>query len=112
MLEQAADLVLPTDCEAIGRLEHRQRARMAGKVYSLRVQPWAAGVTALECVLTDGTGQILVVFVGRRDVPGIKAGTRLVIEGTVADHHGRLAVLNPMYEILADETAPEAGVTH
>ncbi|MBV8160339.1 MAG: DNA-binding protein, partial [Acidimicrobiia bacterium] len=42
----------------------RSRARVAGRVRSLRVQPWA-GVPTLEGTLVDDTGGISVVFLGR-----------------------------------------------
>jgi hypothetical protein len=84
----------------IAEVEWRTRARVAGRVRSLRVQPWA-GVPTLEGTLVDATGGINVVFLGRRHVPGIRPGTRMVVEGMVGDHSGRLAVLNPDYRLLA-----------
>ncbi len=78
----------------------RTRARVAGRVRSLRVQPWA-GVPTLEGTLVDDSGGINVVFLGRRHVPGIRPGTRMVVEGMVGDHAGRMAILNPDYRLLA-----------
>jgi hypothetical protein len=83
----------------IGTARPRQRVRVTGHVRSLRVQP-RAGVPTLECVLFDGTGGLSVVFLGRRHVAGIDVGTRMLVEGVVGDYHGRLAVLNPVYELL------------
>ncbi len=74
---------------------------LEGRVKSLRVQPWS-GVATLEATLADDTGAIQVVFLGRRDIAGLKAGKRLRVEGVVAQHHGRLALLNPSYRLLAD----------
>ena len=54
---------------------------------------------------------ITVVFLGRRSVAGIAVGTRLVVDGVVGDHHGRQAILNPRYEILAGD-AKEPLPTH
>jgi hypothetical protein len=78
----------------------RSRARVAGRVRSLRIQPWA-GVATLEATVVDDTGGITVVFLGRREVAGIHCGTRLVVEGMAGAHRGRLAILNPDYELLA-----------
>ncbi|HET6793367.1 MAG TPA: APC family permease, partial [Acidimicrobiales bacterium] len=39
----------------IADLTYRQRARVAGRVRAMRVQPWS-GVPTLECTLVDGTG--------------------------------------------------------
>jgi len=81
----------------------RARAKVAGRVRSLRVQPWS-GVPTLECTLVDATGGINVVFLGRRHVAGIHPGTRMVVEGMVGGHGGRLAILNPDYRLLATAT--------
>jgi amino acid transporter len=83
----------------LSRVRHRERVRVSGRVHSVRVQPWA-GVPAFECTLVDAEGgAITAVFFGRRSVPGIEPGTELTIEGAVGSHHGRLAILNPIYEI-------------
>ena len=67
---------------------------------SVRVQP-RVGVPTLECTIVDVTGGIGVVFLGRRRVAGIRPGSHLVVEGMAGEHHGRLAILNPLYEIVA-----------
>ena len=54
----------------------------------------------------DATAGITLVFLGRRNVPGIRPGVRLQAEGVVGEHGGRLAMLNPSYEILPDAHAP------
>jgi len=87
----------------IAQIAYRQRARVAGRVRSLRVQPWS-GVATLECTLVDPSGGIEVVFLGRNEVAGLAPGVRLVVEGMVGDHRGRLAMLNPEYHILAGAT--------
>jgi hypothetical protein len=77
----------------------------------VRVQPWA-GVPAFECTLVDSSASsITVVFLGRRAVPGIAPGTEMVVEGTVGSHQGRMAMLNPAYEILniVDRGAADDG---
>ena len=96
---------LPEGCTPIADVEFRSRYRLAGKVHSLRVQPWG-GNPALACTLVDATAGITLVFLGRRNVPGIKPGVRLQAEGVVGEHGGRLAMLNPSYEILPDAHAP------
>ncbi len=84
----------------IASLAFRRRAKVAGRITSVRVQP-RAGVASLECVLTDDTGGLLLVFQGRRRVAGISPGTRLVAEGMVGQRQRRLAMVNPVYELVA-----------
>jgi hypothetical protein len=67
----------------------------------VRVQP-RSGVATLECTVVDGTGSMTVVFLGRREFPGLHTGRRVVVEGIVGEHHGRLAMLNPRLELLAE----------
>ena len=85
---------------AISELEWRKRARVAGRVRSVRVQT-GPGAENLECTLSDGSGSLLVVFQGRPTVPGIEPGARLVLEGMVGSWHQQLAILNPDYELIA-----------
>ena len=99
-----AGSALPADRTPIANVEYRQRARVAGRVHTMRVQPHG-GVGSLECTLVDETGGIALVFLGRRSIAGIKVGTRIVAEGTVGEERGRLAILNPAYEILPDQPA-------
>ena len=61
----------------------------------------------LECLLADDSGMLLLVFQGRRRIPGIQPGARLVVEGMVGDWARRQAILNPDYELIA---GPEAAV--
>ena len=84
----------------IGEATWRSRVRVAGRVRQVRV-PTRADVANLECTLVDGTGAVLLVFQGRRRVPGIQQGARLVAQGTVGAWRGQLAILNPDYELLA-----------
>jgi hypothetical protein len=101
---ETEDLELPADCVPLAAVQYRSHVRVGGKVHALRVQPWGR-VAALECTLKDTTGSIALVFLGRRYVPGIKAGARLVADGMVGQHRGQLAILNPAYEILPDPQA-------
>jgi amino acid transporter len=90
----------PGSISAIANVRWRERVTIEGRVRSVRVRP-LADVPSLECVITDDTASISAVFHGRRKIPGITIGTRLSVEGTVVDHHGRLAVLNPAYTLIS-----------
>ena len=48
----------------IVEVQPRHRVKVAGRVKSVRVQP-RAGTSNLECVLSDGTAGLLLVFQGR-----------------------------------------------
>jgi hypothetical protein len=84
---------------AIRDVEWRQHVKIAGRIRSMRVET-AKGMANLECEVTDGTGNLVVVFIGRRKIPGVDPGTYLVVEGTVGSWRRRLAILNPNYELV------------
>jgi RecG-like helicase len=96
----------PPGTSPIGTLRARQRARVAGRIRSVRVQP-GAGVSSLECTLADDSGQLVLVFQGRRLVPGIQPGAKLIAEGMVGERGRRLSMINPHYTILS--TAADSG---
>jgi amino acid transporter len=97
-VERSEDLVPVEGVLPIGKIEWRHKARIAGRVTSVEVQPWR-GAQVLSCTLVDRTGSVTLVFT-RRDVPGIETGAQIVAEGTVGEHEGRLALLNPIHEVL------------
>ena len=71
-----ADLALArraTGTIPIGSARFRERVRVAGRVRSVRVQP-RGGTSNLECVLSDDSGRLLLVFQGRPRIPGHRAG--------------------------------------
>jgi len=85
----------------IGSVRWRERAKVRGRVRSMRVQPWA-GVASLECVVVDETGGLVLVFLGRRQVAGVELGRYVIAWGMVGQHRGYLAVLNPEIEIVGE----------
>jgi amino acid transporter len=89
----------------IAALQWRTRARVAGRVKSLRVQP-LSDVPTLECVLVDGSGEaVTLVFLGRRSISGLHSGSMLVAEGMVGKHRGRLGMINPAFELVSPSGA-------
>jgi hypothetical protein len=86
----------------IGEVAWRQRVRVGGRVRAVRVEP-LAGNPSVEYTLADSTGAISLVFYGRREVAGITIGTSMLVEGMTIDHHGRLAIVNPAYELRSRE---------
>ena len=85
----------------ISELRWRSKARIAGRVKSVRVQPWAES-QSLECTIVDSSGHAAtLVFLGRRSIAGIRSGTLVTAEGTVGKHRNKLAMINPLFEILS-----------
>jgi amino acid transporter len=90
------------DAESITPIDDvrwRDHVRVRGQVRSVRVAP-QRDVPTLECTIDDGTGTLTAVFLGRRDLAGVKVGSRIEVIGTVGVHQNRLAILNPDYRLV------------
>ncbi|MBS1836968.1 MAG: amino acid permease [Actinobacteria bacterium] len=94
------DMELPAERTRISDLTARQRARVVGRVYGVRVQT-RAGAPMFEVTVIDDSGSIAAVFLGRRRIAGLDAGAQVAMEGMVATRGGRLVLNSPTYEILA-----------
>jgi len=77
----------------------RQRVKLAGMVRRITVRP-IEGFEALEVVLTDGTGMVTARWLGRRKIPGLLLGSRIVIEGVLGEEQGVRRMVNPTFEFL------------
>ena len=71
---------------------------MTGVLRSVTLRPRGPSLT-MEADLWDGTGNITLVWLGRRDIPGIKPGRRIVVRGRVARIKGERTIYNPIYEL-------------
>ena len=72
---------------------------LAGEVQEIQVVP-RAGSASLEVTFSDGSGRAAAVFTGRRRIPGLDLGRRVVIEGVGRTERGRLVLVNPAYTIV------------
>jgi amino acid transporter len=90
----------------ISELQPRQRAKVAGRVKSVTVKPWG-DTASLQVQLADDNGKMVVAFLGRRQIAGLTPGSKVVVEGTVADVRGQLGMINPDYEFVPDGTEPD-----
>lgn len=81
----------------IGEAPTRSRAKVAGVVRRITVRP-VEGSESLEALLSDGTGEVEVVWMGRRAIPGLSLGTRVVVDGVVGESRGRRRIVNPTFD--------------
>ena len=92
----------------IGSLPWRATSKIAGRVKSVRVQSLDS-VPSLTARVEDSTGGIVLVFAGRRSVPGMEPGRMITAEGVVGEVGGHLAMMNPEYEFLAVPDSADGG---
>jgi RecG-like helicase len=83
----------------IAQVPLRVPVKIAGVVRRITVFP-LEGQESLEAILSDGTGDATVVFMGRRGIRGLTLGTRLIVEGVLAEKDGRLRMVNPRFEFV------------
>ena len=90
----------------IAEAEPRTRCKLAGVIQNVRIDP-REGTGSIEATINDGTGRMIVKWLGRQKLAGIVLGAGLVLEGTVGKgRRDQLQVLNPEYELVP---APEHG---
>ena len=78
----------------------RSRVKLAGVVRRITVRP-LEGSESLEALIDDGTGEVNVVWMGRRSIPGVNLGTRLVVEGVLGQQRSERRLVNPTFEFSA-----------
>ena len=86
---------------AVAALVPRRQSRVAGEIASVASfeRPWFR----TDAVLVDGTGALVLRFLGRASVPGMRTGARVVVEGTPALERGVLLMRNPLYSFATVE---------
>ena len=90
----------------IADAETRCRCKIAGVIQTIRIDP-REGSGSIEATVNDGTGRMVVKWLGRQKLSGITLGAGLIFEGTVGEGpRKQLQVLNPEYQLLPE---PEHG---
>jgi hypothetical protein len=83
---------------AVNRLATSAKEHEAAELRKDCVDP-RAGVPALVAELYDGTGSMSLVWLGRRQIPGIEPGRSLVGYGRVMRYGEQPVIFNPRYEL-------------
>ena len=90
----------------IASVESRKRYKVAGVVQNIRIDP-RQGRDSIEATIIDGTGELIVKWLGRHELSGIRLGAGLIVDGIVGtDQDNELLILNPEYSLVPD---PETG---
>lgn len=84
----------------IGECRDRQAARLRGTITVLTMKP-RAGMPWLEAEFSDGSGSITLIWMGRREIPGVTAGREMIVSGRISYVDGRRRLFNPYYELIA-----------
>jgi hypothetical protein len=100
---------------AIGTLHVRDRVAVGGVVTKLQQRHWSSGSQSLHATISDRTGSVAVVFLGRSHVAGVELGRAVVVAGAVIQRHGLRLIMNPYLWLTevsgAELEAPGQGLT-
>jgi hypothetical protein len=75
-----------------------EEVTVLGRLRSVELRPRDA-VATLEAELYDGTDGVMLIWLGRRRIPGIEPGRTLKARGRIAVRDGRKVLYNPYYEL-------------
>jgi hypothetical protein len=50
-------------------------------------------------MVSDGCSHITALFFGRRRIPGLTVGRKILLEGTICTERSRCVVYNPLYTL-------------
>ena len=86
----------------LGEAPLRKSVKIAGVIRRITVLPMT-GHESLEALVSDGTGEAVVVFMGRRGIGGFSLGTKVVVEGVLGEQRGGgpPKMINPRLEFSA-----------
>jgi hypothetical protein len=84
---------------ALGELPLRKPVRVGGEIQRIRLVP-VASIPTVEITVSDGTGDVVAVFLGRRTIGGVHTGRGILLEGVARPLNGRPAIMNPAYTLL------------
>ena len=86
---------------AIAAVALRRRNTVRGEIVSVASyrRPWMR----TDAVVHDGTGMLLLRFVGRAAVPGLAVGRCVIAQGTPGLLRGEVVMVNPLYSFVTSE---------
>jgi hypothetical protein len=88
----------PGRCTPIADSEDRQVVDVAGVLRAVTLRPHGTS-QVMEADLWDGTGNVSLIWLGRREIAGIQPGRRIVVHGRLTCVRGERAIYNPSYEL-------------
>ena len=84
---------------SLASMPMRQRVDVCGEIRRMTVKP-RAGIPAVEIEISDGTGDLTIIFSGRERIPGVGHNRGLTVSGVAHMEGSRRVMLNPLYRLL------------
>lgn len=96
--ELREDVVDELGATPVAQCGDREPVCVAGQVRAVKLRP-VGGVPALEAEVFDGEDTVSLVFLGRRNIPGVEPGRTVVAHGRLRREDGRALIYNPRYDL-------------
>ncbi|MDN5563449.1 ATP-dependent DNA helicase RecG [Luteococcus japonicus] len=97
--EAMQEEAMSAGCASLSHCRMREQVRVRGVISQVTLNP--RGVNRwLEAILDDGSGEVTLIWMGRRIVRGIEPGRKLEVEGRLTLFEGRPTIYNPKYSLL------------
>lgn len=97
--EELVTQAVKSGATPIAEARDRTRVTVQGTVAILTINSQKRH-SWLEADLVDGSGTLVLLWMGRGTIPGITAGRRLRVHGLISSRDGRRVMYNPSYELL------------
>jgi hypothetical protein len=88
-------------CEPIAVHQDRCVVTVHGTLRTVTLCPRSGVAPALEAELYDGSGTVLLVWLGHRRIAGITPGREITACGRLGTRGGERVMFNPRYELIA-----------
>ncbi|MBF6212765.1 OB-fold nucleic acid binding domain-containing protein [Nocardia puris] len=96
--EELAETAEASGARPVSECRRGDEATMLGRLRSVEACSKSAGAS-VQAEFFDGTDAITLVWIGRRRIPGIEPGRRILVRGRIGDRDGRKVMFNPYYEL-------------
>jgi RecG-like helicase len=93
-----SDVRKTAGCEPVSQCHRGKVVTVTGRLKSVVHLP-EGSVPTLEAELYDGSGSVILVWLGRRQIAGIEPGRTVTARGRIAENQGRGVIYNPWYEL-------------
>jgi amino acid transporter len=90
--------VAQTSATPIAECADHDVVSVAGTLRTVTLRPRGTSLT-MEADLWDGTGNLTLIWLGRREIRGVRPGRRVVAHGRVARIKDQRVMYNPSYEL-------------
>lgn len=95
--EELREQAVVSGAQTLASAEPRSRVRLRGTIVSLTSD---ARNGWLEAEVSDGTGIVRLVWMGRSHIQCLIPGRHVMVAGRLAEEDGRPVIYNPEFELL------------